>query len=106
MSKIRLQTAFITLAFALVASPGIAAERVKLSTGEIVILSDDGTWNYEKNPVKRKTVIRTRRSNLDRYRDCYSPYGQYLGGYNIWIDPVKWKQGGNQPVQPPALAAD
>ena len=27
------------------ASTGIASEKVTISTGEVVILSDDGTWN-------------------------------------------------------------
>jgi len=57
MSSSRLFTAVPVLLLACFASSGLANEKVTLSSGEVVILFDDGTWNYEKRPVQRNKVI-------------------------------------------------
>ena len=47
-------TSISILLIAFFASTGLASEKVTISTGEVVILSDDGTWNYENRPVHKE----------------------------------------------------
>ena len=53
MSSSGLFTAVPVVVLVCFSSTGLAGEKVTISTGEVVILSDDGTWNYEIRPVQR-----------------------------------------------------
>ena len=99
---------FTTLSILLIAcfaSTGLASEKVTISTGEVVILNDDGTWNYENRPVHRNKVIKTDRSGFRETDNCNYPYGSNIDGYNVWIDPSRGKHGYPR-VRPPNRPAD
>ncbi len=96
----RLFAALPILFFAFFASTGLASEKVTISTGEVVILSDDGTWNYEIRPVQRNKVIKTNRSGFKKSENCDYSTSRNFNGYNLWIDPVKWKHARDGHVQP------
>jgi len=89
------------LFFTFFASTGLASEKVTISTGEVVILSDDGTWNYEIRPLQRNKVVKTNRSGFVKSDNCYYPVDRNFNGYNLWIDPVRWKHAGDPHVHPP-----
>jgi hypothetical protein len=74
---------FTTLSILLIAcfaSTGLASEKVTISTGEVVILNDDGTWNYENRPVQRNKVIKTDRSGFRETDNCDYSYGSNIDG--------------------------
>ena len=100
MSSSRLFTAVPVLLLACFASSGLANEKVTISSGEVVILFDDGTWNYEKRPVQRNKVIKTDRSGFRPSQNCDYSGGRNFDDYNLWINPGKWRHG-NPRVQPP-----
>ena len=93
-------TSLLILSIACFASTGLASEKVTISTGEVVILKDDGTWNYENRPVQRNKVIKTDRSGLRETDNCCCSYGRNIEGYNLWIDPSRWNHGRPR-VRPP-----
>jgi hypothetical protein len=96
----RLLKAASILLLTLFAATALASEKVTISTGEVVILSDDGTWNYEKRPVQRNKVIKTDRSGFRETNNCGCYGNGNIDGYNIWIDPSRMRPGGPQ-VRPP-----
>jgi hypothetical protein len=106
MSSSRLFTAVPVLFLALFAATGLADEKVTISSGEVVILFDDGTWNYEKRPVQRNKVIKTDRSGFRPSENCNCSGGRNFSGYNLWIDPGKWQNGRYPRVQPPNRPID
>ncbi len=96
---------FFVLLAAFFVSTAHASEKVTIRTGEVVILADDGTWNYENRPVQRNRVIKTDRSGYRETNNCdYSP-GRNIGGYNLWIDPSRWDRG-NPRGHPPGRPAN
>jgi len=99
---------FTTLSILLIAcfaSTGLASEKVTISTGEVVILSDDGTWNYENRPVQRNKVIKTDRSGFRETDNCDYSYGRNFSDYNLWIDPAAGRHGRPR-VRPPNRPAN
>jgi hypothetical protein len=98
-------TTLSILLLACFASTGLASEKVTISTGEVVILNDDGTWNYENRPVQRNKVIKTDRSGFRETDNCNYSYGSNIDGYNVWIDPSRWNRG-RPHVRPPRRPAN
>ena len=101
MSGSRLITAMPVLVFALLAFTALASEKVTISTGEVIILSDDGTWNYEIRPLQRNKVVKTNRSGFKKSDNCYYPVDRNFNGYNLWIAPARWQHARDPLVQPP-----
>jgi len=98
-------TAISILLLASFASTSLASEKVTISTGEVVILYDDGTWNYENRPVQRNKVIKTDRSGFKETDNCDYYDGRNFDGYNLWIDPSRRRHGYPR-VRPPNRPAD
>lgn len=98
-------TTISILLLASFASTCLASEKVTISTGEVVILSDDGTWNYENRPVQRNKVIKTDRSGFKETNNCDYSDGRNFNDYNLWIDPSRGKHGYPR-VQPPNRPAN
>ena len=98
-------TTISILLLAFFASTCLASEKVTISTGEVVILSDDGTWNYENRPVQRNKVIKTDRSGFKETNNCDYYDGSNIDGYNLWIDPSRGKHGYPR-VRPPNRPAN
>lgn len=105
MSGSRPFTTLSILLLACFASTSLASEKVTISTGEVVILYDDGTWNYEKRPVQRNKVIKTDRSGYRETNNCDGAYGRNIGEYNLWIDPMGGRHGRPR-VRPPKRPAN
>jgi hypothetical protein len=104
MPDLRFIPAALLLSF--LAAPLLAGEKITLSNGEVVILSDDGTWNYEKRPVQRYRVIKTGQRDNSRSHDCNYPTGGHFNGYNLWINPADWRRSGTPELQSPIRPID
>lgn len=67
-----------------------AGQRAVTDEGAVVILNDDGTWQYESNEAPLKKVIRTNDAKFTKHSDHSFQVKSTRNDASFWIDPKKW----------------
>ena len=82
------------LAFLLLCSvPAIASQLAITDSGDVVILKDDGTWEYQSNDDEIIKNIPTNKQEFKRPKTSNFCVKSKINNSSFWINPKKWGFG-------------
>ena len=92
MFTARFVPVFAAVFFVFSTSIVVASEKAFTSTGEIVILNEDGTWQYENQSVSRPASkkIKTNTKKFKTPKKSNFPIKSKINSFGLRMNPAEW----------------
>ena len=92
MFTARFVPVFAAVFFAFSTSIVVASEKAFTSTGEIVILNEDGTWQYENQSLSRpgSKKIKTNTKKFKTPKKSNFPVKSKINSFGLKMNPAEW----------------